>query len=87
MVDEALTCVDFLPSVMKLMGIDAAGKEEGRDASELLLTGKAPEGWKDVAFMRATNKGWICAMSDQHKLVSIPWVEPGYSISSVIRMR
>ncbi|MGI9240347.1 MAG: sulfatase-like hydrolase/transferase, partial [Verrucomicrobiales bacterium] len=72
-VDEALTCVDFLPSVMKIMGVDAVGKAEGRDASELLLTGRAPEGWKDVAFMRSTNNGWICAVSNQHKLVYDPF--------------
>ena len=75
-VDEALTCVDFLPSVLKIMGVETAGKEEGRDASQLLLTGEAPEGWKDVAFMRATNNGWICALSDQHKLVLDPFGRP-----------
>lgn len=75
-VDEALGCVDFLPSVLKIMGVETAGKEEGRDASELLLTGKAPAGWKDIAFMRATNNGWICALSDQHKLVLDPHGRP-----------
>ena len=75
-VDEALTCVDFLPSVLEMMGVDTAGKEEGRDASRLLLTGEAPAGWKDVAFMRSTNNGWICATSDQHKLVLDPHGRP-----------
>jgi len=75
-VDEALTCVDFMPSVLKMMGVAPSGKEEGRDASQLLLTGKAPAGWKDVAFMRSTGDGWICAMSDQHKLVYDPFGRP-----------
>jgi arylsulfatase A-like enzyme len=75
-VEEALGCVDFLPSVLKIMGVETAGKEEGRDASELLLTGKAPAGWKDIAFMRATNNGWICALSDKHKLVLDPYGRP-----------
>ena len=75
-VDEALTCVDFLPSVLKIMGVKAAGKEEGRDASRLMLTGNAPEGWVDVAFMRATGHRWICAVSDQHKLVLDPYGRP-----------
>ncbi|MFT4550885.1 MAG: arylsulfatase A-like enzyme [Verrucomicrobiales bacterium] len=75
-VDEALTCVDFLPSILKVMGVETTGKEEGRDASQLLLTGEASQGWKDVAFMRATNNGWICATSDQHKLVIDPIGRP-----------
>ena len=78
-VDEALGCVDFLPTILKLMDVKTAGKEQGRDASELFLSGKAPEGWKDIAFMRGTgDKNWVSAVSDQFKLVvsphDIPWL-------------
>ena len=80
-IDEALTCVDFLPTVLALMGVETAGKEEGRDASPFFRTGKAPEGWKDIAFMRSAGKGdqgWVAVMTDRYKLVfgpgDMPWL-------------
>ena len=80
-IDEALTCVDFLPTVLALMGVEAAGREEGRDASALFAAGSAPDGWKDIAFMRAAGRsgeGWIAALTDRYKLVfspkDMPWL-------------
>ena len=80
-IDEALGCVDFLPTIISLMGLKTAGLEEGRDASVLFVTGKAPAGWKDVAFMRSTGKGdvgWLAAVTDRYKLVysavDDPWL-------------
>ena len=35
-IDQALSCVDFLPTILGLMGVPSAGREEGRDASALL---------------------------------------------------
>ncbi len=74
-IDEALTCVDFQPTILKLMGVEPSGREEGRDASALFLTGKAPAGWKDVAFMRGTGDAdgnWLAAVTDRYKLVYSP---------------
>jgi len=79
-IHEALGCVDFLPTIISLMGFKTAGKEEGRDASELFMTGKAPAGWKDVAFFRGTGdaRGWLAAVTDRYKLVYCsaddPWL-------------
>ena len=80
-IGEALTCVDFLPTALALMGVKTAGKEEGRDASPLFTTGRAPDGWTDVAFMRATggpDQGWLAALTDRYKLVlssrDVPWL-------------
>jgi len=81
-VTQALTCVDFLPTILKLMGVPTAGREEGRDASAL-FTGKAPAAWNDIAFMRSTGKpggpaGWLAAMTSRYKIVysanSDPWL-------------
>jgi arylsulfatase A-like enzyme len=77
-VDEALSCVDFLPSVLALMGIKTAGKEQGRDASAL-LRGEEVRDWEDVTFIRSTSGSpWLCAVSNDHKLVysqsDSPWL-------------
>jgi arylsulfatase A-like enzyme len=75
-VGEALSCVDFLPTVISLMGLETRGTEEGRDASALFI-GKTPRDWKDVAFLRSTGKtGWLCAVSDDYKLVYSPHDDP-----------
>ena len=76
-VNEALSCVDFLPTVMKMMGHETAGKEQGRDATPL-FAGKGSN-WNDVAFIRgAGNTGWLMAVTDRFKLVvsgnGRPWL-------------
>jgi len=79
-VDEALDCVDFLPTILSLMGVKSAGKEHGRDASQLLTTGQAPSDWNDIAFLRSTGeeRGWLAAVTDRHKLIystaDTPWL-------------
>ena len=76
-VKQALSCVDFLPTVLALMGVKTAGKEQGRDASAL-FTGKPPADWKDIAFMRATGgaAGWLAAVTSRYKLVVCSGCEP-----------
>ena len=80
-INEALGCVDFLPTIINLMGFETAGAEQGRDASALFLAGKAPEGWRDVTFIRGTGRngqGWLAAVTDRYKLVysaaDDPWL-------------
>jgi len=76
-INEALSSVDFLPTIMALMGQATAGQEEGRDASALFTTGKAPAEWTDVAFVRGTGErlGWLSVVTDRYKLVYSP-VDP-----------
>jgi arylsulfatase A-like enzyme len=58
------------------MDIEATGREEGRDASGL-FTGQKPSDWKDIAFLRGTSRhGWLCAVTDNYKLVYSPRGEP-----------
>ena len=75
-VDEALSCVDFLPTTLSLMEVKTVGKEQGRDASAL-FRGKG-KNWNDVAFIRSTSTGkpWLCAVTDDHKLVFSAMDEP-----------
>ena len=82
-IDEALGCVDFLPTVLSLMDCETAGKEEGRDASELFAKGRAPAGWNDITFVRSTGRQsdgtiWLAAVTNRYKLVyssvDDPWL-------------
>ena len=82
-IDEALSCVDFLPTVFSILGYTTAGREEGRDASALFTTGKAPADWHDLAFLRATGdetsgNAWLCAVSDRYKLVIARQADPWF---------
>ncbi len=75
---EALSSVDFLPTVLSLMGADVPDGVEGRDASEL-FTAHRPSSWRDVTFLRSTPGNiWVCAVSDRYKLVfsknDRPWL-------------
>ena len=79
-IDEALGCVDFAPTILGLLGCRSAAPHEGRDASALFLTGKPPADWNDVTFVRSTGEvpGWLAAVSDRYKLVystrDDPWL-------------
>ncbi|MFW6457628.1 MAG: sulfatase, partial [Planctomycetota bacterium] len=76
-IDEALSTADFLPTIVNLMGFSATGEEDGRDASALFTTGRAPSGWKDVTFMRGC-ANWLAAVTGRYKLVlsdsDDPWL-------------
>jgi arylsulfatase A-like enzyme len=78
-VDEALGCVDFKPTILSLMGYKSKD-HEGRDASALFLSGEAPDQWNDVAFIRSTGdeSGWLAAVTDRYKLIystsDDPWL-------------
>ena len=78
-VTHALGCVDFLPTILALMGVETAGKEEGRDASGL-FRGQPPADWQDVAFFRGTCRpggvNWLAAATSRFKLVLAPNDKP-----------
>ena len=78
-VREALGTVDFLPTIINIMGFKTAGREEGRDASPLFTKGKAPDGWKDVTFVRGTGgpeANWLGAFTGRYKFIVSPRDNP-----------
>ncbi|NNM29433.1 MAG: sulfatase-like hydrolase/transferase, partial [Akkermansiaceae bacterium] len=81
-IDEVLNTVDFLPTMLAMMGAATAGKEEGRNCAPLFTKGKAPAGWDDVTFMRSTGRpgkagvGWISAVTPRYKLILSSQDEP-----------
>ncbi|MFT5465976.1 MAG: arylsulfatase A-like enzyme [Verrucomicrobiales bacterium] len=78
--DQVTNTVDFLPTMLGLMDVETAGKEEGRSFTHLL----ANEGggkWENVTFIRSTGKsdstkGWLGAVTPRHKLIVSDQDEP-----------
>ena len=78
-VGEALSCVDFLPTVMSLMDVNHGLQVGGRNAANLF---RAKGGrWRDLTILRSTSNPqaqWLCAVSDRYKLVYAssgkPWL-------------
>jgi len=81
-VDHVLNTVDFLPTLLALIEVDTAGREEGRDCSSILTTGQPPRGWSDVTFLRSTGQpkgdrvGWVAAVTPRYKLILSSEEEP-----------
>jgi arylsulfatase A-like enzyme len=79
---QAMAGVDFTPTIMSLLEQQPAGQAlegvEGRDLSQLFITGKQPADFEDVIFMRRAGQspGWVAAISDRYKLVLSPQDEP-----------
>lgn len=48
-INQVMSTVDFQPTLLGLMGVEASGREQGRDGSAL-LRGESLE-WEDVAFL------------------------------------
>ncbi len=81
-VDEALSNVDFLPTVMRLLNVKFDHTVDGRDASPL-FTADGFE-WDDFAIIRSTGQpgrvgnAWISVITAQYKLVystnEDPWL-------------
>lgn len=69
-INQALTGVDFMPTLLNLMDIPVSLKVDGRNA-EMLFTRKKAKKWKDLAVIRSTDhkNKWLAAITDQYKLV------------------
>jgi arylsulfatase A-like enzyme len=68
-IHEAFSTADFKPTILGMMGFQSTGKDEGRDGSGIFVTGKAPAGWKNVAFSHQSSGNWLMAVSSRYKLV------------------
>ena len=78
-VGEALSCVDFLPTVMSLMDVNHGLQVGGRNAANLFRAKGCR--WRDLTILRSTSNPqaqWLCAVSDRYKLVYAssgkPWL-------------
>lgn len=75
-VNEALTCIDFLPTAMSLLGHAVPHPVDGRDASALFAGNT--DGWQDLAIVRSTSgrSPWLSVLSQRYKLVFSGIEEP-----------
>ncbi|MEZ5385535.1 MAG: sulfatase [Prosthecobacter sp.] len=73
-INEALGTVDFKPTLLSLLGMQGKAPMQGRDASTLFKSGKAPEGWVDQAYVRIG--GWVATFTKRHKLILSPTDAP-----------
>lgn len=68
-VQEALTTVDFFPTILSLMEVKADYRADGRNAARL-LDGTLKKPWQDLTYLRSTpGTEWLAAVSSQYKLV------------------
>lgn len=81
LVHQALTSVDFAPTLMHWLNVSTEVEFHGRDASALFDQQRAPSvEWQDIAFVRGTRDGpgWLMAVTDRYKLVlstsDRPWL-------------
>ena len=93
-VDQALSCVDFLPTTMSLLDVDVPHQVDGRDASGL-FTGESKE-WDDWTVVRSTpGNEWISVITQRYKLTysaaDQPWLvdlkEDPYEVTNIFGVR
>lgn len=68
-VDNVLDTVDFQPTILGLMGVDAYGREEGRDGSAF-LKGKKVD-WDDVSFLHHNTHGIAGIFTPDYELAFV----------------
>lgn len=79
-VHQALSNVDFFPTVLSLMQVEYNHPVDGRDATDLFTAAKSTT-WEDIAFIRSTGRpgqtsAWISAITERYKLVYASNEEP-----------
>ena len=78
-IDQALSSIDFAPTILPMMGIQTDQPFDGRNASSLFQSQPAKD-WKDISIVRGTGEkqGWLMAVTDRYKLVvsatDPPWL-------------
>ena len=80
-VNEAMSNVDFKPTILSLLGIQPGIDSEGKDVSSLFLKGVSNPIVEGIAFIRGTDtkkENWVGIVSDRYKLIyaknSEPWL-------------
>jgi arylsulfatase A-like enzyme len=68
-VDEMISNVDFQQTILGLLGVQASGREQGRDASPLIRGEKAP--WRDEVFLHHNTLDRAGIFTDQYELAFV----------------
>ena len=81
-VNNAISTVDFAPTILQLMGVKHSVNMHGMDYSRITKDPSSPEEYPDIAFVRSTGTEqdgkWIGAFSSRFKLIlsanDDPWL-------------
>lgn len=74
--EQALACVDFMPTILPLMGFQSPDSVQGRNAAPLFRGGSIDD-WSDFTVLRSTGgPNWIAAVDQNLKLVISQQDEP-----------
>jgi uncharacterized sulfatase len=64
-IDRVVASVDFQQTILGLVGVEACGREQGRDASTL-LRGDLVDDWADRAFLHHSSHRWAGVITRSH---------------------
>lgn len=81
-VNNAISNVDFAPTILKLLNQRIPRQMQGNDFSELIIKPEKQHKWKDITFVRSAGMGsngtWIAAFTSRYKLIlskkDDPWL-------------
>lgn len=80
-IGQATSTVDFMPTMLSLLGVATPNTVQGRDFSGLFGPSRPNEAAPRVAYLRQAGKGdrgWLAAVTDRYKLVvsadDSPWL-------------
>lgn len=59
--------VDFVPTILSMMGVEAKQQSDGRDMSDLLAKNQMPDGCIDMVISKMQT--WIAAVTPRYKLI------------------
>lgn len=66
-VDNVMNSVDFIPTVLSMMGVNSKLGFNGRDCSKLIEGQKTPKDWNDMVVTKM--QGWIAVATQDYKLI------------------
>ena len=72
---EAMSTVDFMPTVLTLMGVGVPRVVQGVDRAAR-FSGEEKSTPKSVVFLRDSGEKWLAAVDSQHKLIVSPMHSP-----------
>ena len=77
----------LIACLLGLLGLPQDPRDEGRDASALLLSGRPPAGWTDVAFSRNSGGHWLDLDGEMHVWWDTPTAAYGFAAKTALQFK
>lgn len=68
-INTAYTNVDFVPTILAMMGVESSAKFHGMDTSEDFLNNKKEVNSDRITYFAKSGGWWVAAVNDRYKLV------------------